>query len=210
MLDQSRLDRLTRSDAVLKKGAGKGINGGFDACVMQAVDYVSGGEGKTDHPACASPAITAFCIILNDADVFAPFRNELLVLVPLIAGTRKDLKTEIAIAAYAAKYAAYATESATESAKYAAKYAAKYSKYAAESAKSAAEYSAKSAAESAEYAAEYAAKSAAKSAKYAKSAESAAKSAKYAKSAESVSVRLIWETAILALKGMIAIATGGN
>jgi len=125
MLDHLRLERLTQPDALLRKGAGGGIDdANFNACVMQAVDYVSGGTGLSDIPECASHAITSYCISLNDADVFAEYRQELMALVPEIVGTARGLDTEVRIAEYAAVYAAksaeYAAECAADSAEYAA------------------------------------------------------------------------------------------
>ena len=54
---QDRLERLT-SEARIRNGAGERPNGEIAICVMQAVDYVTGGTGETDHPPCASKRIT--------------------------------------------------------------------------------------------------------------------------------------------------------
>ena len=217
MLDHLRLERLTQPDALLRKGAGGGIDdANFNACVMQAVDYVSGGTGLSDIPECASHAITSYCISLNDADVFAEYRQELMALVPEIVGTARGLDTEVRIAQYAAecaKYAAECAEYAADSAEYATESAECAAVYAVKSAMSAAKSAAKSAMSAAAYA-EYAAKSAAESAEYgeyaAESAESAAKSAgkSAAKSAAvyAADKRAIWNQAVTTLRGMIAIA----
>ena len=86
-IDPARVARLLSPDVSLRSGSGVGVNGKFDACVMQAVDWLAGGAGETDAPACADPAISRFCIQLNDAAQFAKWRDELKPYAPRIAGT---------------------------------------------------------------------------------------------------------------------------
>jgi hypothetical protein len=62
-------------------------------CVMEAVAYVAG-EPHSDHPACASPILTDFCINLNDRWDDAN-RQRLVPFVPRIVGTRDDGKDEL-------------------------------------------------------------------------------------------------------------------
>ncbi|HEV8021288.1 MAG TPA: hypothetical protein VGP41_08520, partial [Candidatus Lustribacter sp.] len=93
IIDQDRLARII-ADAKLRSGSGAGVNGAIDVCVMQAVDYIAGGNGRTDRPDCADPVITAFCIRLNDAPRFAKWRDELKPYIVRIAGTRADLAAQ--------------------------------------------------------------------------------------------------------------------
>ena len=87
-LDPSRVSRLLSPDARLRSGSGSGINGKFDACIMQAVDWLAGGAGESDSPECADHAITRFCIRLNDATRFAEWRDELKPFAVRVVGTR--------------------------------------------------------------------------------------------------------------------------
>jgi hypothetical protein len=75
-IDPARVERLLK-EVHLRSGSGSGINSKADACIMQAVDWLAGGDGKTDAPRCADPAIRGFCIRLNDAPVFSQWRDEL-------------------------------------------------------------------------------------------------------------------------------------
>jgi hypothetical protein len=104
-INQERLQRLLDEAVHLKPGAGEGANGTIDVCVMQAVDWLAGGKGKTDSPPCASGAITKFCIRLNDSPVFAEFRDELKPFAAKIVGTACGLKAEKARAFIAADWA---------------------------------------------------------------------------------------------------------
>ena len=45
---QDRLERFLKEDVHLRSGSGTGINGSFDACIMQAVGWLAGGDGKTE------------------------------------------------------------------------------------------------------------------------------------------------------------------
>lgn len=68
----------------LRQGAGGGDpRDGF--CVMELVSWISGDDRATDEPACASPALTALAIALNDGapspdlrDALKPFALRLL------------------------------------------------------------------------------------------------------------------------------------
>lgn len=84
---QDRLERLLSEDFKLRYGAGTGINGEVDVCIMQAVDWLAGGSGKTDHPKCASLKIADYCIALNDSPLFAEHRRLLKPYAPKIVGT---------------------------------------------------------------------------------------------------------------------------
>lgn len=125
-------------------------------CVNEAVAYIAG-EPWSDHPACVSPVITAYTIVLNDASgAFGEeARRRLVAYIPRMIGTRASIVEEVQRARLAAKSAKYGAEYA----KYGAEYA-EYAEYAAVSAAVSAAKSAEYAAESAEWAAEYAAKSA--------------------------------------------------
>src|SRR3990167_236525 len=83
-VNQERLTRIRH----LRSGAGPEPNddGEVDACVMQAVAYVSG-EPWSDHPACVCPVLASFCISLNDSMPEAE-RQQLLVFVPRLGGTK--------------------------------------------------------------------------------------------------------------------------
>ncbi len=81
MIITARLDTL--ANVKLHKG-----NNGMNApCIMDMVDYITGGDGSNDAPACASNAVAQFAIGLNDASVFVEFRQELLPFAVRIAGT---------------------------------------------------------------------------------------------------------------------------
>ncbi|HRE45192.1 MAG TPA: hypothetical protein PKY87_14645, partial [Terricaulis sp.] len=69
----------------LRHGAGH-VSAGV--CVMEVVDYVTGADDVTDHPACACPLLTRIAIRLNDAAPSQAYRDRLLPLVPLLAGSR--------------------------------------------------------------------------------------------------------------------------
>ncbi len=87
---EDRLARFLSPDISLVAGAGKGANGTVDVCIMQAVDWLVGGNGKTDAPSCVDPGIRRFCIRLNDSSTFAAFRDELKPFAPRVANTRGD------------------------------------------------------------------------------------------------------------------------
>ena len=88
-IDPARLERLLSPDTHLVPGKGAGIiESWFNACVMQAVDWLAGGDGSSDMPQCADPVIGGFCRRLNDAEVFEGWRDELKRFAPKIVGTR--------------------------------------------------------------------------------------------------------------------------
>jgi hypothetical protein len=91
MILEDRVQRLLDADFHLRQGAGQGINGQADACIMQAVDWIAGGCGKTDAPDCADSVISRFCIRLNDAPRFSQWRDELKPFARLIVGTNGSL-----------------------------------------------------------------------------------------------------------------------
>jgi hypothetical protein len=69
----------------LRRGVGKTIQ---EACVMQAVDYVTSG-GLSDHPGCVCPALTIYAIRLNDrAD--DETRQRLKPLIPKLVDTKDE------------------------------------------------------------------------------------------------------------------------
>jgi hypothetical protein len=86
-IDDTRLSRLL-AEAHLVQGSGKGANGTIDVCIMQAVDWITGGKGKSDAPGCVDPAIRRFCIRLNDAERFAQWRDELKPFAARMANTK--------------------------------------------------------------------------------------------------------------------------
>ena len=57
-----RLEKL--NDITLTDGSHKSPDDGM--CVMEAAAWIAG-EEWTDHPACVSPMLAAFCRLLNDA-----------------------------------------------------------------------------------------------------------------------------------------------
>ena len=57
--------------------------------MVQAADWIAGGNGKSDAPACVDPAIRKFCIKLNDASRFAQWRDELKPYIPRLVGTNQ-------------------------------------------------------------------------------------------------------------------------
>jgi hypothetical protein len=91
-IDPARVERIL-AEANLRVGSGNGVNGKIDVCVMQAVDYITGGDGISDHPECADLVISEFCIRLNDAPRFAKWRDELKPYIVRIAGTKADEAT---------------------------------------------------------------------------------------------------------------------
>jgi hypothetical protein len=94
-VDPERLARFLAPDVHLRAGAGNGANGEIDTCVMQAVDWLRGGDGKTDTPPCASPVIGRYCTRLNDSALFAMHRDLLKPYAPKIVGTRASDKIEV-------------------------------------------------------------------------------------------------------------------
>ena len=87
MLLEDRLARLLDPKFHLRAGSGRGINSEVDACMMQAVHWLAGGDGTRSIPECADRTIAQFCIRLNDASGFAEWRDELKPFVPRIVGT---------------------------------------------------------------------------------------------------------------------------
>jgi hypothetical protein len=87
-LDPDRLERFLKPGFHLRSGSGAGVNGKPDACFLQAVDWLTGGNGKTDAPACVDPMIRRFSIGLNDAPRFAEYRDELKDYAVRVVGTK--------------------------------------------------------------------------------------------------------------------------
>ena len=94
-VDPVRLKRFMAKKVHLKQGAGKGANGEIDVCVMQAVDWLRGGDGKSDAPPCASNVIGRYCIRLNDSALFAKHRDLLKPYAPKIIGTKANVEVEM-------------------------------------------------------------------------------------------------------------------
>ena len=88
IIDPARVTRLLSPEVSLRRGGGSGINGKFDACVMQAVDWLAGGDGTSNAPECADRAISSFCVRLNDSPIFGKWRDELKPFAARIAGTK--------------------------------------------------------------------------------------------------------------------------
>src|ERR1700761_6151274 len=85
-LQEGRLQQLEEFTFI--EGSGNLAN--KTLCVMEAVAYVSG-ENVSDHPQCASPALTEFAIRINDAKWWADDAERTSFLrkyVPLLVGTR--------------------------------------------------------------------------------------------------------------------------
>jgi hypothetical protein len=83
-----RLERFLSPEFHLRSGAGSGINGEADVCLMQAVGWLAGEPGFSDSPDCACPVLRAYCVRLNDSDLFADQRDMLKPFGPRIVGTR--------------------------------------------------------------------------------------------------------------------------
>ena len=102
-----RLERFNSPDFHLRRGVGEGV--GFretDVCLMQAVDWLTGGKGTSDAPECAAPIITRYCIRLNDSWLFKEHRDILKPFAVKIVGTRNpelDRKRAYIAADYAVR-----------------------------------------------------------------------------------------------------------
>ncbi|MBC5805651.1 MAG: hypothetical protein ACR2KS_10265 [Candidatus Eremiobacter antarcticus] len=100
--------RLKRFESVrLRKGAGAGGNGEVDVCLMQAVDWLTGGTGQTDAPTCVAQTITRYCVGLNDSLLFSQqqHRDLLKPYAIKMIGTRTGVTDERQRAFIAADYA---------------------------------------------------------------------------------------------------------
>jgi hypothetical protein len=104
-IQQSRLERLMGADFHLREGKGKGINGGVDACLLQSVHWLTGGDGSSDHPECTSPLLAGYCIRLNDSKLFREHRDMLKPFAPKLVGTVAVPEVEQQRAFIAADYA---------------------------------------------------------------------------------------------------------
>ena len=105
---QDRLERLLSDDVHLCKGEGTGANGTLDVCLVQAADWLAGGDGTNDHPECVSAKIAAYCIRLNDSGLFADHRDMLKPYAAKIVGTAgpsgaRELKRAYVFADYAVR-----------------------------------------------------------------------------------------------------------
>ncbi len=83
-------------------------NGGMEKpCIMDVVDYITGGDGQNDHPACASPVVTVFAIHLNDSPRFEQYRDELKPYIVRIAGSvgtpEQELRRAFAVSDWAVR-----------------------------------------------------------------------------------------------------------
>ena len=85
------LPPLDLSTLTLASGGHRPDDG--EMCVMEAVAYIAG-EPWSDHPQCASPILTGFCINLNDR-WDNTVRQRLVPFIPRIVGTRDDGKDEL-------------------------------------------------------------------------------------------------------------------
>jgi hypothetical protein len=86
MLTTATIVRQLPPDFRLAHGSHASFANG--ACAMEAVAYIAG-EPHTDHPQCASPVLTNFCIRLNDR-WRDDERQSLLAVIPKLVGTRGD------------------------------------------------------------------------------------------------------------------------
>jgi hypothetical protein len=89
MTDTANTPRIVRElppDFKLAHGSHDSFAKG--ACAMEAVAYIAG-EPHSDHPRCASPVLTSFCIRLNDRWKDDE-RQLLLAVIPKLVGTRGD------------------------------------------------------------------------------------------------------------------------
>ena len=82
-----RLARLMSDDVHLRNGSGNGANGTVDVCAVQAADWLSGGNGKTDKPDCVSRKIGSYVIGLNDSLLFKEHRDLLKPYCAKLVGT---------------------------------------------------------------------------------------------------------------------------
>jgi len=89
---QINRDRLAiLADLILQSGNHKSFEDG--ACVMECVAYVAG-EPFSDHPQCACPVLTSFCISLND-NWTEDDRQRLKPFVERLVGTRGGPEVEL-------------------------------------------------------------------------------------------------------------------
>ena len=86
-IDPERLARLMDPANHLRRGKGLGVNGAFDACAMQAVHWLAGGDCSSDAPECVAPMIARYVIRLNDAVTFTDWRDELKPYLPRLLNT---------------------------------------------------------------------------------------------------------------------------
>lgn len=103
---EDRLARLLSDDVHLRKGTGKGANGKIDVCAVQAADWLSGGKGDTDSPACVSRKIGRYVIGLNDLLLFKEHRDLLKPYCAKLVGTAgengdREVKRAYVLADYA-------------------------------------------------------------------------------------------------------------
>jgi hypothetical protein len=74
-----------------------------EMCVMEAVAYVAG-EPWSDHPSCACPVLTSYCVTLNDRMPDEQLQRLLPYVVRLV-GTRATSEVELKRAYVAADFA---------------------------------------------------------------------------------------------------------
>jgi hypothetical protein len=87
---EDRLARLLADDVHLRYGAGRGANGTVDTCFLQAVDWISGGDGSSDAPACVDPVLRIYGVSLNDSKHFDEWHDELKPFAPRLVNTAGD------------------------------------------------------------------------------------------------------------------------
>ncbi len=85
---QTNIMRELPANFRLAKGSHKSFEDG--ACAMELVAFIAG-ESHSDHPQCASPVLTRYCICLNDR--WNDEDRQLLIgVLPKLVGTRGDYK----------------------------------------------------------------------------------------------------------------------
>jgi hypothetical protein len=87
MIDKARLKKFLSKKVHLRSGKGPGVNGAVDVNVVQAADWLVGGSGTSDSPACVDPAVRGLAICLNDSARFSQWRDELKPFAARIANT---------------------------------------------------------------------------------------------------------------------------
>ena len=88
-IDDNRLARFLAPEVHLRCSSGAGANGVLDVNIMQAVDYITGGDGRTETNAltCVDPVIRGFCAKLSYSDAFAAYSDDLKPYITKLVNT---------------------------------------------------------------------------------------------------------------------------
>ena len=88
---EDRLEKFLKKGVHLRSGKGDGVDkdGFIDLCIIQATNWLVGGNGKKDEHPCVDRLVRNWAIGMNDADGFQYFRDELKPYAVKVAGTNK-------------------------------------------------------------------------------------------------------------------------